>query len=125
MHNASVETWKCAYATEKIPGLKWNKSHGWYDCNKTDPNIGGVDSEMCWAAIASNMIHWWLDQNKANLSGYGYDGLQKYVSSARSEVFDYYKSHLKNTANDVAAALNWFFMGRYRTTIRSGGGFFK
>lgn len=125
LHNPSVETWKYAYATEKIPGLKWDKSYGWYDCNKTDPNPGGVDSEMCWAATASNMIHWWLDRNKVNLSRYGYAGPQKYVSSTGSEVFDYYKLHFKNTANDVAAALNWFFTGRYGTTVRPGGGFFK
>ncbi|MCI6981425.1 MAG: PEP-CTERM sorting domain-containing protein [Akkermansia muciniphila] len=34
-----------------------SKDSGWYDTTKVDPQ--GVDSQMCWAATAANMINWW------------------------------------------------------------------
>lgn len=42
--------------------LTWKEGFGWFDCNKTF-NYDG-DRNMCWAAAASNLIHWWMAQNK-------------------------------------------------------------
>ena len=124
--NPPVDTWGYAFLTEKILGLKWNPEYGWYDCNKLDPNKGGVDSDMCWAATVANMIHWWLDQNSEYIERYGrYTGPRNYNSSINSEVFDYYKAHFNNTGNDVSAALNWFFTGRFATSTKPDGAFFK
>lgn len=42
--------------------LTWKEGSGWFDCNKTFNYYG--DGNMCWAAAASNLIHWWLAQNQ-------------------------------------------------------------
>ncbi len=41
---------------------------GWYDVNKS--NIRGSDANLCFAAAASNTLHWWLDQNTEYISKY-------------------------------------------------------
>lgn len=93
-------------------GLKWKADYGWYDCNKTNPSAGsGGDSEMCWAAAASNMIHWWLDQNKEYVDRLGYDGPKDYIRSTESAVFNLYKEAFYNEGQHSYNALNWFFTG--------------
>lgn len=42
---------------------------GWYDVNKSDSS-GGRDDLLCSGAVASNMLHWWLDQNKNYIDRY-------------------------------------------------------
>ncbi|MFR3186663.1 MAG: IdeS/Mac family cysteine endopeptidase [Phocaeicola sp.] len=61
-------------------GLKWDVRYGWFDCNKRDPNKQQTDSdsEMCWAASSSNLIHWWLEQNKEFVARYSYTGPSAY-----------------------------------------------
>lgn len=51
----------------------WQEGCGWYDCNKKTPQTGGneIDSRMCRAAVASNMLHWWLNINSEHISRYG------------------------------------------------------
>lgn len=71
------QMWEYAYLTpSKVRGLKWNKAYGWFDCNKKDvwgeqPNS---DNNLCWAASVSNIIYWWLEQNKEYVNRFGYDG---------------------------------------------------
>ena len=51
------------YSTYHLP---WKKEYGWFDCNKVNPAdaAGGVpDGSMCWAAVGSNLLHWWLKHN--------------------------------------------------------------
>lgn len=42
--------------------------HGWYDVNKS--NTRASDANLCFAAAASNTLHWWLDQNTEYISKY-------------------------------------------------------
>lgn len=56
------ETRYSYYAMGFTPG------HGWYDINKI--NLNGVDSNMCFAVAAANLMHWWLEQNKENIDRY-------------------------------------------------------
>ena len=127
IQNPPLENWGYAYVTpQKTLGLKWKTGYGWYDCNKTEPNRPGKDSEMCWAATAANMIYWWLDRNKDNIEKYGhYTGPSKYADSFDCEIFEYYKSHFFNEGNDLSAALSWFFTGRFGTGTKPGGSFFE
>ena len=49
----------------------FSSGNGWYDVNKT--RSGGnidIDKNLCFAAAASNMLHWWLDQNSENVDNY-------------------------------------------------------
>lgn len=94
-------------------GLKWKPDYGWYDCNKVTPTYPPQgDSEMCWAATASNMIYWWLEQNKEYVSRFGYAGPKEYLNAAQCEVFLYYKKAFFNDGGQVYDALDWFFTGR-------------
>lgn len=113
-----ADEWGYAFSTVKgdkrysTMGLKWKAGYGWYDCNKTNPSAGsGGDSEMCWAAAASNMIHWWLDQNKEYVDRLGYDGPKDYIRSTESAVFNLYKEAFYNEGQHSYNALNWFFTG--------------
>lgn len=129
INNPPVNSWGYASVVPKEEkGLKWNDSYGWYDCNKTYPNggYGNNDSNLCWAASSSNLLHWWLEQNKEYIDRYGkYTGPIKYNNSKDSEIFNLYKKEFPNTGNEVAAALSWFITGRYGMTEKEGAGFFK
>ena len=56
------------YVIYKAP---FSSGDGWYDVNKTKSsgNID-IDKNLCFAAVASNMLHWWLDQNSENVDNY-------------------------------------------------------
>ena len=56
------------YVIYKAP---FSSGNGWYDVNKT--RSGGnidIDRNLCFAAVASNMLHWWFDQNSENVDNY-------------------------------------------------------
>lgn len=56
------------YVIYKAP---FSSGNGWYDVNKTRScgNID-IDKNLCFAAAASNMLHWWFDQNSENVDNY-------------------------------------------------------
>ena len=104
-------------------GLTWKKGCGWYDCNKINM-AGDPDGSMCWAATASNMIYWWLDQNADNIRRYGkYNGPTAYDSSTSCAVFDYFKRYFVNEGKETLFGLYWFFVGRL--SMPNGGNFFS
>lgn len=56
------------YVIYKAP---FSSGDGWYDVNKT--RSGGnidIDKNLCFAAAASNMLHWWFNQNSENVDNY-------------------------------------------------------
>lgn len=129
LHNPPTSEWGCAYADaqQKIIGLTWKREYGWFDCNKVDPSSGTAgDNNMCWAASCSNMLHWWLEQNKENVARYGkYTGPSKYPNSFESEIFQLYKDNFENEGYHPENGLNWFFTGRDGSVHRDGAAFFK
>ena len=56
------------YVIYKAP---FSSGNGWYDVNKTRSG-GNIDRDknLCFAAAAPNMLHWWLDQNSENVDNY-------------------------------------------------------
>ena len=59
------------YDTYEIYKAPFSSGDGWYDVNKT--RSGGnidIDKNLCFAAVASNMLHWWFDQNIENVDNY-------------------------------------------------------
>ncbi|WP_290541370.1 IdeS/Mac family cysteine endopeptidase [Alistipes sp.] len=129
INHPSVDQWGYTMTNPyEERGLKWDTSYGWYDCNKRYPNggAGNNDSNLCWAASCSNMLYWWLDQNKHYIDRYGkYAGPTEYVNSLDCEIFELYKKNFPNTGNDVSAALSWFLTGKYGMTEKEGAGFFR
>ncbi|WP_066675018.1 IdeS/Mac family cysteine endopeptidase [Clostridium septicum] len=45
----------------------WKPGQGWYDINKL---LDGSDNLLCSGAVAANMLHWWLEQNKDYIDKY-------------------------------------------------------
>ena len=46
----------------------YKAGNGWYDINKTDTQA--QDANLCFAAVATNMLHWWIAQNTDNIKEY-------------------------------------------------------
>lgn len=103
--------------------LTWKKSFGWFDCNKSFKYQG--DGKMCWAATASNLIHWWMVQNKKYIEAYDkkfgpeYENMkrpEKYGKMTKdnqqhSEVFNFFKSAFNNQGSWETGGVNWFING--------------
>ena len=54
-----------AYIEYKAP---YSAGKGWYDVNKTENRV--QDLNLCFAAAASNALHWWLAQNSNYIDQY-------------------------------------------------------
>ena len=50
--------------TKKYYVTSQDKGNGWYDVNKPTGNLNIDDFALCGGATASNMLHWWLEQNQ-------------------------------------------------------------
>ena len=77
------------------------------------------DSNMCWAMTASNMLHWWGEQNKAlinrykNKYGSTYDfsytkGLQDDQEYEKSKIAALFRSNCVNSGNEIRNGLEGF-----------------
>lgn len=99
--------------------LPWKKEYGWYDCNKRNPSAkpGGIpDGMMCWAATASNMLHWWIAQNKKYIDLYGdkYKGpdyTYPLNKPQESDIFQCFIDAFKDEAGKGDDGVNWFIHG--------------
>lgn len=73
---------------------------------------------MCWAASASNLIHWWLAQNAGTEAVRAYQGPEAVPSDMlHSQVFQLYKDHFPNRGEYPLKAVNWFFNGVFQKRI--------
>lgn len=107
--------------------LTWKEGCGWYDCSKTF-NYDG-DDRMCWAATASNLIHWWLANNKKYVekyeAEYGGEPCPKEYhkmteeNQQHSEVFNFFKRSYPNIGSWETGGVNWFINGDKRNLIYS------
>ena len=135
----TTDAWKYLVQNEEYEQkqLPWNAKYGWYDCNKRNPSTAIYgDQNLCWAASASNMIHWWLDQNKEYVDKYCQQTHvqipMKYNSHVDSEVFQAFKDNFEDKGSHIQEGLNWFFLGNYTVNPNSArpnrpgtGGYFK
>lgn len=67
-HKEITQGGKNTYIMYTVP---YSSGDGWYDVNKT--RSGGnidIDKNLCFAAVSSNMLHWWFDQNVENVDRY-------------------------------------------------------
>lgn len=113
------EAWKQffpgLYSTYSLP---WKEEYGWYDCNKLNPTgrpEGVPDSEMCWAATASNLLHWWFHHNEAYILKYqnytGPDYHYPLPQAQESDIFQTFIDAFENEAGYCEEGLNWFIHG--------------
>lgn len=112
-----------SYTFSEAQYLTWEEGCGWFDCNKSF-NYEGGDGNMCWAAAASNLIHWWMDRNKKYIEAYDNEYKQKYSyprpekyeimteqNQRHSEVFNFFKDHYPNLGSWDTGGVNWFING--------------
>ena len=66
--------------------LPYNEKYGWTDVNKVDGSNTNpydlADGNLCWAASASNLLHWWMNQNHDYIERY------KKILERRGETFN-------------------------------------
>lgn len=134
--DAWIQLYPGVYNTYSLP---WKKEYGWYDCNKLNPSDSAdnpiQDAYMCWAATSSNMMHWWIAQNKKYIDLYGdrYKGpdynypLDK---PQESDIFQLYIDSFENEAGKSDDGVNWFIHGKIPTVPsltnpNATAGFFK
>lgn len=108
---------------DEVQYLTWKEGFGWFDCNKSFGYNG--DGNMCWAASASNLVHWWMAQNRKYIEAYdkeygpAYNDLprpEKYskmtkANQQHSEVFNFFKSSFNNQGSWETGGTNWFVNG--------------
>lgn len=125
------EWMRIAYEKIDLPNeeqyLTWTEDCGWFDCNKTFEYQG--DRNMCWAATASNLIHWWLKNNKEYVSAYetkfgGDPCPKKYQimtpsNQNHSEVFNFFKASYPDKGSWDTGGVNWFVNGDKKNLIYS------
>lgn len=89
------------------PGLGDDDHSGWKDVNKvmTKDEITG-DSQLCWAAAASNVISWWQDQNASYLAGSNAG-----IPQGEDEIFAAFNKAFLNKGFDSYWGLRWFMDG--------------
>ena len=73
------------------------------------------DSNMCWAMTASNMLHWWVEQNKDLVNKYNPDynflytkGLEDNEEYKKSKIAAVFRSNCINKGNEIRNGLEGF-----------------
>ena len=143
MPEPDTEAWKVYHQDRfcKLKHLPWDIKYGWYDLNKLDRSSGSTtnDRNLCWAATASNMIHWWLDRNRENVDRYCTENgvapssiPQVFTDRHKSEVFDVFKKSFEDNGSYIKEGLRWYFYGQYDSMGNGAalrpvgtGGYFK
>ena len=117
------EWFRNGYAADilnEVEYLTWKEGYGWYDCNKTFEYKGG-DGNMCWAATASNLLHWWLNHNSKYVQAYetahpgnscpkGYRQMAE-ADQNHSDIFNFFKQNFPNLGSWETGGVNWFING--------------
>ena len=103
-----------------------NTTDNWFDVKKVDPN--GVDSDMCWAAVASNVLHWFFKGNEDYVEKYFklYPNDPRpdthFYSQTDSGIYQYFRQHYNNYGGLTKAGIEYYING---LSSREGGGFLK
>ncbi|AWL25759.1 IdeS/Mac family cysteine endopeptidase [Streptococcus suis] len=112
--------------------------NGYYDTNKS-LNASFIDLNLCFAAVSSNMVHWWLEQNSSYVErylkekngtvnvgeNYAITDLRRYIDSFQdqqnSRVFDMFKTYYGYRTNGfVSDALVDLFINGYKPKVQGG-----
>ena len=134
--------WKLVSNLTTQKYLPYKPEYGWFDCSKkstTDSEYN--DMNKCWAATASNMIHWWLIQNDSYVQRYcqqkgiSYDDIpHRYVDHHNTDVFQLFRDKFTDKGSFAKNGLDWYFLGHYQAALEAAqlinphvesAGFFK
>lgn len=106
---------------KQVPGYHEYKApytlgNGWYDTNKSNSPQFIDDYALCFAAVATNMTYWWIDQNK--------QAIQRYIQTleANNELSNVHQNTLKDIrflVNSVALQQNSTIYNFYKLYFAS------
>lgn len=65
------------------------------------------DSDLCWAATASNMLQWWQN-NSSGIPAFVPNGQNE---SGRTEIYDVFCNNWANTGKGIEIGLRWYLGG--------------
>ncbi|THF53467.1 hypothetical protein E6C50_04500 [Flavobacterium supellecticarium] len=89
---------------------------GWYDLNKSFGQGGfSNDSNMCWAAVTTNMIQWWQDRYIADGNVLpvgapnGFTPGREHANFRQLAIFDAFASHFSNVGGHEVSGVAWYF----------------
>ncbi|MRI63354.1 hypothetical protein EDM00_05045 [Ornithobacterium rhinotracheale] len=116
--------WVMSEYYPQFENVPWQNGYNWFDCKKTYSLVSS-DINMCWAASASSLIHWWMKQNSQYLKQINYQGPQKFIDPLHSEVFDFYKKNYHDAGGFTDAAIRQFMVGITNEKGKVEGGFFR
>ncbi|WP_330848258.1 IdeS/Mac family cysteine endopeptidase [Streptococcus suis] len=118
--------------------MPYEAGNGYYDANKS-LNASLEDLNLCFAAVSSNMLHWWLEQNSdyvdrfieekygsdQNQQHYSLTDLRRYPNSfedqQNSRIFNLFKTYYGHRLNGfVSDALVDLFINGYSPKSQGG-----
>lgn len=89
--------------------------NGWYDLNKHFDNTGnGSDAFLCYAVAASNALHWWMDQNQAEITAF----IDAKPDDAKRQALNTLR---KSPVNQMDSAVYEQFRSRYSSDSSADG----
>lgn len=122
------------YGDYEILTTQYVPNRGWFDSNKTPS--GENDRVLCSGAVASNMLHWWMEQNSSYINRFlnnrpdryvlpgdvsVWKNLNTYLSSfegpGNSKIFDMFKLHYGRTNGIWADTSVDFFINGYKMSL--------
>lgn len=130
------EWFRYNYTFSEEQHLTWKEGCNWFDCNKSE-NYDENDRNLCWAASASNLIIWWLVNNRPYIEAYD----KEYGSSVtagsitvqrpsdefkplysngtvnRAPVFEFFKTWFPDRGSWNSAGVNWFMNGNRKNLL--------
>ena len=114
--------------SKSIP-WKFELDHNkWWDAKKLQPSGNGRDSNLCWAACASNVLHWWYFHNSDYITKYfelnpnNKKPVTTFPNVKESAIFDEFKRSWPNNGGYTQDGVDWWLAGSNK---REGGGYFK
>ena len=115
------------FRTTNLEFLNWQSTYRWYDCDKDNPEVGASrpgykDWNMCWAASASNLLHWWMYHNRQYIELYDqrYNAnpwpayprpSDEFSDRQKSGIFNFFRETCRNVGGSSHYGVNWFVCG--------------
>ena len=122
------------YGDYEILTTQYVPNRGWFDNNKTPS--GENDRVLCSGAVASNMLHWWMEQNSSYINRFlnnrpdryvlpgdvsVWKNLNTYLSSfegpGNSKIFDMFKLYYGRTNGIWVDTSVDFFINGYKMSL--------
>ena len=90
--------------------------NGWYDVNKKDPT-SGPDAHLCFAMASTNLLYWWMEQNKAHIDRY-----RTKASDKNKALIEAYQGEIENKCVTQDPDTSLIYKNMVLPRFQNGGG---